>query len=210
MCLMQKMPIQMWLCLYKSALSHGSMPVQAKANHSQLDVIPVELSTLNALELRLISLRVSFMKMVALPCPHSQNQLLSSKLKYKSHYMYDYMFLLKSLWKHYIDSKANNPLYADVNVNEHWVDESMADDCHLLTCLVMLPETNSLDCDHSSTDLILQDHVQKDSTAKELSRSAGRASYTASALPSSCNWSNWRSFSRSDHLPISAYFSSNS
>ena len=43
------------------------MPVQAKANHLQLDPILDELSNLNALELRLISLRVPFMKMVALP-----------------------------------------------------------------------------------------------------------------------------------------------
>ena len=43
------------------------MPVQAKAIHLQLDPVPDELSTLNALELRLISLRVPFMKMLALP-----------------------------------------------------------------------------------------------------------------------------------------------
>ena len=41
--------------------------MQAKANHLQLDPIPEELSNLNALELRLISLRVPFLKMVALP-----------------------------------------------------------------------------------------------------------------------------------------------
>ena len=43
------------------------MPLQAKANGLQLCNIPPELSDLNALELRLISLRVPFMKMVALP-----------------------------------------------------------------------------------------------------------------------------------------------
>ena len=57
-----------WLCrTCDSALTRGNMPVQAKANHLQLDPIPDELSTLNALELRLISLRVPFMKIVALP-----------------------------------------------------------------------------------------------------------------------------------------------
>ena len=57
-----------WVCTAcDNALSHGNLPVQAKANNLQLDSIPVELSTLNALELRLISLRVPFMKMVALP-----------------------------------------------------------------------------------------------------------------------------------------------
>jgi len=44
------------------------MPLQAKANGLQLcNVPPPELCDLNALELILISLRVPFMKMVALP-----------------------------------------------------------------------------------------------------------------------------------------------
>ena len=97
------------------------MPVQAKANNLQLDKIPVELSSLNALELRLISQRVPFMKMVALlsgkqrsiqgpavnvpskldslctmlPRLPTQSELiafkLKRKLKYKGHYMYDYI-----------------------------------------------------------------------------------------------------------------------
>ena len=41
--------------------------LQAKANGLQLSEIPPELSDLNALEIRLICLRVPFMKMVALP-----------------------------------------------------------------------------------------------------------------------------------------------
>ena len=49
------------------ALMRGSMPLQAKANGLQLREVPPELSGLNALELRLICLRVPFMKMVALP-----------------------------------------------------------------------------------------------------------------------------------------------
>ena len=97
------------------------MPVQAKDNGLQLCTIPTELSNLNALELRLISLRVPFMKMVALPsgkqrCIHgpavnvpskldsictmlprlpSQSELIALKLKrklaYRGHYMYDYI-----------------------------------------------------------------------------------------------------------------------
>ena len=42
-----------------NALKRGVLPAQAKAN--------VELSDLNPLEVRLISLRIPFMKMVALP-----------------------------------------------------------------------------------------------------------------------------------------------
>ena len=57
-----------WVCkTCDGALSRGNVPVQAKANGLQLCTIPTELSNLNALELRLISLRVPFMKMVALP-----------------------------------------------------------------------------------------------------------------------------------------------
>ena len=41
------------------------MPVQAKANG--LELVPSELSDLNPLELRLISMHIPFMKMVALP-----------------------------------------------------------------------------------------------------------------------------------------------
>ena len=58
-----------------SALFRGNMPVQAKTNNLQLDDIPGELSTLNALELRLVSLRVPFMKMVALPSGPKQSSI---------------------------------------------------------------------------------------------------------------------------------------
>ena len=48
------------------SLVRGSMPLQAKAYGLQLCDIPPELSGLNALELRLISLRVLFMKIVSI------------------------------------------------------------------------------------------------------------------------------------------------
>ena len=54
-----------WMCLTcDRALSRDKIPVQSKANGLCLDIVPPELSIL---ELRLISLRVPFMKMVALP-----------------------------------------------------------------------------------------------------------------------------------------------
>ena len=57
-----------WVCkTCDRALKRGVMPVQAKANGLQLCEIPPELSDLNTLELRLICLRVPFMKMIALP-----------------------------------------------------------------------------------------------------------------------------------------------
>ena len=58
--------------------------------------------------------------------------------------MYDYVSpekLMKALeWL-----KANNPLYANVNVNEQWISESLASDGDLLTSLLSQPETNNLD-----------------------------------------------------------------
>ena len=57
-----------WVCYTcDRALSRGNMPLQAKANGLQLCSVPDELSCLNPLELRFVSLRVPFMKMVALP-----------------------------------------------------------------------------------------------------------------------------------------------
>ena len=57
-----------WICRScHNAMCRGNIPVQAKANGLDLDVVPNELNELNTLELRLISLRIPFMKMVALP-----------------------------------------------------------------------------------------------------------------------------------------------
>ena len=57
-----------WVCLTcDRALKRGVMPLQAKANGLKLSQIPADLSDLNALELRLICLRLPFMKMVVLP-----------------------------------------------------------------------------------------------------------------------------------------------
>ena len=46
----------------------GKLPAEAKANNLDLEDIPSELSGLNSLEVQFISLRIPFMKMVALPC----------------------------------------------------------------------------------------------------------------------------------------------
>ena len=94
------------------------MPAQVKGNNLKLEDIPSELSDLNSLEVRLISPRIPFMKMVALSCGKqraihgpavnvptdlqpicsllprlpSQAQMVPMKLKrklfYKGHYMY--------------------------------------------------------------------------------------------------------------------------
>ena len=160
-----------WVCkTCDGALSRGNLPVQAKANGMVLDSQPAELSCLNALELRLISLRVPFMKMVALPsgkqrCIHgpavnvpskidrvctmlprlpSECELVPLKLKrklsYKGHYLYDYVSpqkLINALkWL-----KANNTLYADVDIADNWVENAIADDEDLVMSMLEQPES---------------------------------------------------------------------
>ena len=75
-----------WICCTcNAALTRGNMPAQAIANGLRLSDVPPDLSCLNALEIRLISLRVPFMKMVALPsgkqrCIHGPAVNVPSKL----------------------------------------------------------------------------------------------------------------------------------
>ena len=173
-----------WVCYTcDRALSRGNMPLQAKANGLQLCSIPAELSCLNPLELRLVSLRVPFMKMVALPTGKqrsihgpavnvpskvdtlctvlprlpSQSELIPLKLKrklaYKGHYMYDYITPEKVLcaltWL-----KKNNPLYADIEINQEWLEQGMTDDNELFSSLLEPTDTSEpMQCDTtSSTD----------------------------------------------------------
>ena len=155
-----------WVCkTCDRALKRGVMPLQAKANGLHLSEIPPELYDLNALELRLIYLRVPFMKMVALPSGKqrsihgpavnvpskvdticdmlprlpSQSELVPLKLKrklaYKGHYMYDYVTPQKLLQALRF-FKANNPLYVDVDINEEWLEQAIANDTELSECLV--------------------------------------------------------------------------
>ena len=63
-----------WICkTCDSALSRSKLPVQAEANGLQLDTVPPELNDLYMLELRLISLRIPFMKLLALPSGKQQS-----------------------------------------------------------------------------------------------------------------------------------------
>ena len=167
---------------YDRALARGSMPLQAKANGLQLSKIPSELSGLNALELRLISLRVPFMQMVALPSGKqrsicgpavnvpsnvdticevlprlpSQSELVPLKLKrkvaYRGRYMYDYIRPLKLMDAlRYL--KANNPLYADIDINEQCIEEAMANDEELCQYLVEQEnDTMDAECEGDTSD----------------------------------------------------------
>ena len=136
-----------------SALLRGKVPVQAKANNLGLSIVPPELACLNSLETRLVSLRVPFMSIVALPsgkqrCIHgpcinvpskldnicttlprlpSQSELIPLKFKrklvYQGHYMYGYVSPQKIL-EALRWLKDNHPHYSDIQINLEWSEES--------------------------------------------------------------------------------------
>ena len=148
------------------------MPTQAVANGLRLSQVPPELSCLNFLEIRLLSLRVPFMKMVALPsgkqrCIHgpavnvpskldsvctvlprlpSQSELIPLKLKhklaYKRHYMYDYVTPEKIL-NALRWLKLHNPLYSNVEINAQWLLDAENDDQDLYNGLINNTDSES-------------------------------------------------------------------
>ncbi|XP_064402301.1 uncharacterized protein LOC135348074 [Halichondria panicea] len=155
-----------WVCkTCDGSITRGVMPAQATINGMELDSEPHELKCLNALERRLIALRVPFMKMVALPtgkqkCIHgpavnvpskvdtvcdilprlpSECQLVPLKLKrklsYKGHYLYDYVSP-ERLSNALIWLKANNSLYAHINICDDWVTNAIADDQELVMSML--------------------------------------------------------------------------
>ena len=149
---------KIWVCsTCDSALKKGNMPNQAKANNLLLEPIPQQLKDLNEMEIQLISLRIPFMKMAALPCGKqkaihgpavnvptdlhpvcdllprlpSQAQIVPMKIKrrlcYKGHYMYQYIRPAKILAA--LEwLKKNNPLYKDVRIDQNWVGNAALDD----------------------------------------------------------------------------------
>ena len=155
-----------WICTTCDyAQKRGNLPAQAKANNLRLDSIPEQLSELNSLEVHLISLRIPFMKMVALatgkqrsihgptvnvptdlstvcsllPRLPSQTQMVPMKLKrklsYKGHYMYEYVRPDKVL-NALKWLKTNNILYKDISVHTDWVYDAAQDDGELWQALI--------------------------------------------------------------------------
>ena len=159
-----------WLCVTcDRALKKGKMPRQAKANGLSLIDIPPELEQLNQMEIRLLSRRIPFMKIVALPkgkqkaihgpavnvptqldticnlLPRLPNEceIIPMKLKrrlcYKSHYMYDLVHV-----QNIIDALnwliENNIHYSDVKMNKTWAEEWNKDDPELWQVLTGLTE----------------------------------------------------------------------
>ena len=143
-----------WICRNCHLnLMKNKMPAQAKCNGLSLCKIPEELKHLNPLEVRLISRRIPFMKLVSLPrgkqlgiqgpavnvptdldtvCeqfPRLPNecQIISLKLKrkleYRKAYIFDYVHPEKVITALHW-LKSNNPLYKDININSNWVQDS--------------------------------------------------------------------------------------
>ena len=87
-----------------------------------------------------------------LPRLPSQSELVPLKLKrkvaYRGHYMYDYVRPQKVLDAlRYL--KTNNPLYADIDVNEQWLEEAMGDSEELCQYLV---ENMDIECEKPEND----------------------------------------------------------
>ena len=139
-----------WICRNcHICLKRGKLPSQAKCNGLSLCTIPEELNDLNPLEIRLISQRIPFMKLVSLPrgkqvgiqgpavnvptyldivCEQfprlpTECQIISLKLKrkldYRKAYIHDYVCPEKVL-KALEWLKQNNPLYKEIDINHTW------------------------------------------------------------------------------------------
>ena len=133
-----------------AALKLGRIPAQSKANRMALDKILDELKDLNNLELHIICKRILFMKLVKLPrgkqkgikgaavnvpadlepvCnllprlpadAHIVSLKLKRKLEYKQAYLHDTIHPEKVITAlHHL--KNNNPLYANIEINEDWI-----------------------------------------------------------------------------------------
>ena len=150
-----------WVCITcHRNLKSGSMPQQAKCNSLSLCKIPEELKDLNPLEMRLISRRIPFMKLVSLPrgrqqgiqgpavnvptdldvvCdqfPRLPNQChlislkLKRKLEYRKSYMHDFVYPDRVI-KGLQWLKEHNPLYHDICINNNWALQSKQSDPNL-------------------------------------------------------------------------------
>lgn len=150
-----------WVCkTCNGALKQGRVHTQSWANGLELDVIPPVLAELRPLELRLISQRIPFMKLVGLPkggqkkihgsavnvpsklqpvislLPRLPNTAevvplkLKRKLSYKGHYMHEYIRPKKVM-----DAlqwlQQNNPLYKDITICSDWERQWEDDDPEL-------------------------------------------------------------------------------
>ena len=162
-----------WVCTTcDNALKRSELPVQSVGNGLKLDEIPPELSNLNSLEIRLICLRIPFIKMVnlpvgkqrgihgptvnvpanidnictALPRLPSKSDIIPIKLKrkltYKSHYLFDFVDPQKVI-QALTYLKCNNPLYRNIDINYDWITEAMHDNEEVLFHLIQNPPVSN-------------------------------------------------------------------
>ncbi|XP_035700338.1 uncharacterized protein LOC118432825 [Branchiostoma floridae] len=147
-----------WVCMTcHNALKQGRVPTQSWGNNLELDEVPPQLKDLRPLELRLISQRIPFMKLVGLPrggqkAIHGSAVNVPTKLQtitsllprlpataevvplklkrrlcYQGHYMYEYI-RPKKVVDALVWLKDNNPLYKDITICPDWEREWEGDD----------------------------------------------------------------------------------
>ena len=174
-----------WICVTcNRSLSRGKMPRQAKANELELDQVPDTLAELNEIEIRLLSLRIPFMKIVALPrgkqkaihgpavniptkldaicnllprLPDEAELLpmkLKRKLSYKSHYMYDSIHPQKMIAALQWLTE-NNPLYSQIELNENWTNQWNKSDPELWHAVTGFAPSNYI---HEGSEIETQVH----------------------------------------------------
>ena len=183
-----------WICVTcNRSLSRGKMPRQAKANDLKLDQPPDTLAELNDIEIRLLSRRIPFMKIVALPhgkqkaihgpavniptkldaicnllprLPHEAELLpmkLKRKLCYKSHYMYDSIHPQKMIAALQWLIK-NNPLYSQIELNENWTNHWNKSDPELWHAVTGFAPSNTI---HEESEIETQ-VLERPTTSSEV------------------------------------------
>ena len=182
----------LWVCLTcHNTLKKGELPAQAVANGLYLETVPEELKCLHPLELRLISQRIPFMKMVGLPrgqqkaiygpainiptnldhvcslLPRLPNnaEILPMKLKrklvYKGHYLYDYIRPQKVI-SALMWLKENNSYYKDITICHDW-EKQWSENSDLWEALINIPTADGDSTQPMDTEDVLAT-VNGDST----------------------------------------------
>ena len=154
-------------------LKSERVPTQSKAHGMDLEEVPYELKDLNNMEVLIICKRILFIKLVKLPrgkqkgikglavnvpadlgpaCnllprisadAHIISLKLKRKLEYKQAYLHDtiqpenVLIALQYL-------KAHNPLYADIEINENWIQRWQDEDDQLYDRIFSI-EQNDID-----------------------------------------------------------------
>ena len=168
-----------YICLncHRTLLS-GKVPAQSKANCMSLEQIPDEMKDMNTLELHTICKRILFMKLVKLPrgkqkgikgaavnvpadlgpaCTllpriptdsHIISLKLKRKLEYKHAYLHDTIRPEKVITAlNYL--KNHNPMYADIEINENWIQSWKELDAELYAGIF---ETEEPELDNNPSD----------------------------------------------------------